>query len=929
MGTNNAMLQRWIYAFTVIVGCCLIAVVVVSGQGTSATDPAWAYPMVTALKRVGFASTTPNQPNFQGNLNCTEITYRQIGGGDMRAGCFSTSAFGFMSPDSGEVIFNATDESIPLISFTHGEILTPWPKSAALLSFNPVNTGGSTIGLYRNVTVNFDDIRNLSGALISKQINKPPDIQLKDGNGQLLVVYADTVAFSDNASWMVVETLNGTFVRINLTTLDEVAFSPSFGAQGNPAHLKSQIAISDNGRFVAINNNAVPSLKVYDIAGCGLNAVCPSNDYWSFVSRQIDGLRSISHVRFVNKELLSFDAIYRTGTDTYLLSPTDSIQSLIPYLGTGDSYSSGDGAFNYTTGTDSPSNQCHLSLNSYPLLITQQLFSSSGHSVACSGARITDIIPSKVSSYSGQARDGIARSSRSDDSVSRLLADYSVGYLPQAEFVSHYQPAVLTVSVGGNDLNFSSIIQRCVMPHVSIHHSDSNCYATYEDRVEIKNLIDQTIPRWTSLFKELRSKSPLSRLYTIGYPLISVDNGNCAINVHLSQGELEFADEFTNYINLSISKAATAAGIQYIDISQALVGHRLCETASYSVAVNGLTAGNSGGLGAVKVLGSESYHPNALGQNLIAQFILKSTGNLKLYVPSINPQPDKLLNAPISGRPITKLVPSVNGATAVVTGSVHINIDDSEVGLPPGATYNIHLDGVAGPSLGSMRSSISGVLDGSLLLPDGTTVGDHTIDIVGQNLLGNQLHIVHSIYVIFSSTDADGDGVPNTNDSCPYAVNRGTDIDSDGVDDVCDPIIGITNPLPPSGTSSASQNDRVTGTPQHISPSVVATFSTNSTRSASAAAFLGPVTSVKPPVTATSLGLAAVQPSWSVPTSRVPPRGPEGTISRYPIRTISPLKKKVLILCWLIVILLCLVAAWRRYRHGRLFPVHMQVQKST
>ena len=58
----------------------------------------------------------------------------------------------------------------------------------------------------------------------------------------------------------------------------------------------------------------------------------------------------------------------------------------------GDSYTSGEGAYDYRNGTDTSTNQCHSSVAAYPELITQALFSNAGgHSVACSGATIDDI----------------------------------------------------------------------------------------------------------------------------------------------------------------------------------------------------------------------------------------------------------------------------------------------------------------------------------------------------------------------------------------------------------------------------------------------------------------------------------------------------------------------------------------------------------
>src|SRR6185437_3010028 len=105
------------------------------------------------------------------------------------------------------------------------------------------------------------------------------------------------------------------------------------------------------------------------------------------------GLQSVRHVRFLNDGLLSFEAVTSGGgSGSYVLAPTDGITSLTDYIGLGDSYTSGEGAFDYLEGTDTADDMCHLSARSYPLLLTHDLFSAAGgHSVACSGAVISDV----------------------------------------------------------------------------------------------------------------------------------------------------------------------------------------------------------------------------------------------------------------------------------------------------------------------------------------------------------------------------------------------------------------------------------------------------------------------------------------------------------------------------------------------------------
>src|SRR6266404_7242459 len=145
------------------------------------------------------------------------------------------------------------------------------------------------------------------------------------------------------------------------------------------------------------------------------------------------------------------------------------------YLALGDSYISGEGAFQYLQGTDTANNQCHLSLISYPLLIGQALNYDAYHSVACSGATTDDIVNAS-NTYSGQLVHKAPRQSYSNNEIDSVLSNFQPGYIDQLDFVKQYQPKVVTVSIGGNDIGFSDRLRSCLV--------SGTCYSTYEDRLE-------------------------------------------------------------------------------------------------------------------------------------------------------------------------------------------------------------------------------------------------------------------------------------------------------------------------------------------------------------------------------------------------------------------------------------------------------------
>lgn len=809
----------------ILLGAWLLGVVLTRAAGDEAVAPAWANPSVMALRRVSAVDSAQHESNFLNNLDCTLMTYRLAAGNTMQTGCFTETSFGLVDSDSDTVIFNGTDEGLPLLPYWSSQVLAPWPQALNLVVLDAASTGGSYLSMYRNPLASLQDQRNALLQLSAKKLAAPPDLVLRDATGKQLVVNAQTLAFSDSGSWLVAETLGGSFVRINLATLDMTAFAPAFGSQGSPALLNSQVAISDDGRYVAIGNKDAASLKVYDLAAC--NGIvdnlkpqnCAAHDYFSFARQQINGLQAIRHLRFVNDGLLSFEAQTSdpAASGVYELAPQANITSLVDYLGLGDSYTSGEGAFDYLGGTDTDDNACHLSARSYPLLLTHDLLSAAGgHSVACSGAVINDV-GSTSPDYQGQVR-GVGSLTQLQQTQAALLnsimTNYVPGYVAQQRFVKQYQPAITTVSVGGDDVGFGDILQKCVEPHIGLRLSANNCYGTYEDRLELTKLIDRTVRRWTALYKQLLAEAPGTRLYAIGYPQIADDKGNCALNVHLNQSELGFSEELIDYLNGAVRQAAEAGGATYVDVSQALAGHRLCETASYDVAVNGLTAGTDAGVFGLKIFGKESYHPNALGQALMEQAILRQTNNLTAALPStpVNTGGQAILDAPKTGRAVNTLVPHKGLITGLVSRgrSTPMRASGTRDGLRPNTTYTIRLDGPGGPAVSATTSNATGDISASITLPGDTAPGGHTIDVTGNNQGGEPVDVTQPVYVPVSDNDADGDGIPDNLDTCPGATNSGQDSDQDGVDDSCDPLIG---PSPVAGSQGGSGGSGSTGAP--------------------------------------------------------------------------------------------------------------------
>jgi lysophospholipase L1-like esterase len=802
-----------------ILGLCtgLVLSVGVAGQLVRAAEPVTLVNPVTPHIRKVLDYPLSHQM-YAKNTDCTDLSYRFAGDSTMQDGCFVGTANGYMQA-GGPAIFNGTDEALPIDGKSY--TIVPVPNQPTLMALSGAPALGVNLLFYGYGELQDEYLWSNQHLVRYKTPSALPNVTLEDNQHQPVAVNPDTNAFSANGNWLVTESPRHALIRVNMATLQITAFAPPFNTQpwdySLPMH---PMAISEDGRYVAVQGDTTRGFRVYDLSTCSANnelisQPCAWHDYWPLVLQTVPtvyGQYGLGYLRFVNDETVSFDLRFNDvpATDTkpeqwqsarYTLS-VGGDASAIDYLAIGDSYTSGEGTFNYATGTDTTVNHCHLSPHAYPFLIGQPLFNQT-HSVACSGATTSDI-DNLSNGYYGQAADHTPRKNRTN--ANSILANFNPGYLAQQEFVTAYQPDVLTVSVGGNDVGYADILQQCVEPHLS-HNS---CYSTYEDKAEVYAAIDRKYRDALTLYARLKAAAPHSTIYAIGYPQVAVADGNCALNVHLDHNELLFAISLVDHLNAMIKTAAANEGLAYVDISQVFVGHRLCETGSFNVAMNGLTSGTDAGLFGINFIGKESFHPNAFGHTLMANAILAKTHGFAAATPSEPtslPPPNGLDSpdlsmAPKSGRPINQLVwdASITSGAAQKNQGLALTINGGTDGLAPNSDYRVMLDR-GDTDVGHATTDGNGDIATTVIIPGDTDPGTHTIDVTGQNPAGEPIDVSGPVYVPDSPTDDDGDGIPNANDSCPTVTNSGLDTDQDSVDDACDPLIG----QPPTDTGGTTQ----------------------------------------------------------------------------------------------------------------------------
>jgi lysophospholipase L1-like esterase len=223
----------------------------------------------------------------------------------------------------------------------------------------------------------------------------------------------------------------------------------------------------------------------------------------------------------------------------------------VNYVALGDSYASGVGAGSYSGGS------CERSANAYPQLWANANAPASFAFVACSGATTTDVINNQISALSAAT-------------------------------------TLVSVTIGGNDVGFSSVMTTCVLG------TTSDCVnAVDQAEAEAESQLPGAL---NTLFNDISARAPNARVVVIGYPEF-YDLSKSSTCIGLSTTDRTALNGGADVLDSVISSATAGhAGFVYAEIRPAFGGHEICDSTSWLHSVDWFDL-------------SDSYHPTASGQS--------------------------------------------------------------------------------------------------------------------------------------------------------------------------------------------------------------------------------------------------------------------------------------------------------------------------
>lgn len=224
------------------------------------------------------------------------------------------------------------------------------------------------------------------------------------------------------------------------------------------------------------------------------------------------------------------------------------------YVAMGDSFAAGVG-----TGLPDLNVPCYRSSEAYAPIIDVERFDTSLDFVACSGATTTSLIATQLGPLDRQT-----------------------------DFV--------TVSIGGNDIGFGSLVAACVGGP-----SDAVCQAAV---AQADQKIQQVLPgQLDAAYGAIRDRVRKAEVIVVDYPrFFAQDYAPCGQSTGVTAAEAPILNDMVDQLDAVIRDRAAAADFTFVDVRDQFTGHDMCAAQPW--------------LNGVLVPAADRYHPNANGYRL-------------------------------------------------------------------------------------------------------------------------------------------------------------------------------------------------------------------------------------------------------------------------------------------------------------------------
>jgi lysophospholipase L1-like esterase len=187
---------------------------------------------------------------------------------------------------------------------------------------------------------------------------------------------------------------------------------------------------------------------------------------------------------------------------------------------------------------------------------------------------------------------------------------------PQFDALSP-RDSLVTITIGGNDVGFTSILATCVALSVTDSSGDPcKRHFTAGGTDRLAAAVRAVAPKIATTLRGIHHRAPRARVLLVGYPGLLPSTGTgCWPAVPLAHGDVPYLRTTEEALNRVLAREAAASGATFVDTYRATIGHDVCQRPGARW-VEGLVPASP----------AYPFHPNRRGQQAIARQVLAALG---------------------------------------------------------------------------------------------------------------------------------------------------------------------------------------------------------------------------------------------------------------------------------------------------------------
>jgi lysophospholipase L1-like esterase len=171
---------------------------------------------------------------------------------------------------------------------------------------------------------------------------------------------------------------------------------------------------------------------------------------------------------------------------------------------------------------------------------------------------------------------------------------------------------VVSLTIGGNDIGFSSIAESCVTYNPFSHPCKDKYDSGGVD--QISQRIQATAPKVAAVLQGIHARAPSARVFVVNYPAIFPETGSgCWPQMPISFSDTPYLRAKERELNQMLATQAAANGATLVSWYAASIGHDACKSSSVRW-VEPLVPGNL----------AAPIHPNRAGMQGAANVLVSA-----------------------------------------------------------------------------------------------------------------------------------------------------------------------------------------------------------------------------------------------------------------------------------------------------------------